>query len=138
MKRKKLTFIVGLFFIGNSQTVFAENFNDVCSNTIEGANIAMSKEEVQSTWQHAGFENSKHKQKKHKLSKQPESIQSLLFQTKDRQPNENFVKLLGWKQTLSKPHSLNITNAQGCRVNISNLNLRGYKAAFTVSIENNQ
>ena len=224
MKRKKLALIVGLFFIGNSQTVFAENFNDVCSNTIEGANIAMSKEEVQSTWQHAGFENSKHKQKKHKLSKQPESIQSLLFQTEDRQPNENFVKLLGWKQILSNdnrrifanyvapkdpsrieayetfyrakltafceynietlretepavratrasrmnpnpksavhefcenalkgefrtdsnghahppPHSLNITNAQGCRVSISNLNLRGYKAAFTVSIENNQ
>ncbi len=63
MKRKKLALIVWLFFIGNSQTVFADTFNDVCSNSIGGANIGMSKEEVQSTWQHAGFEKSEHKQK---------------------------------------------------------------------------
>lgn len=224
MKKGNLLFLVGLVFIGNTQILIAKDFDDICNMPLEGASIAMSKESIQSTWENAGFVDSGYRKKQNKLSKHPEPIQSLLFQTKDRQPNENFVKMLGWKHTISSdsrriyvnyvapkdptklddyeklyrskltayceyridslrkeapaviatrasrvnpnpktpihefcenalkgdfrtdgkghaippPHSLYITNAQGCRVSYSKLNLRGYSSAFSISIENKQ
>lgn len=101
MKMKAALFLLGLLLLGNTGSAFAEDYADLCGSDIEGVTLAMSKAEVQSIWASAGYKKVADSDNSKKLPNHPESLQSLLFQTADRLPNEGFVNSVGWQHTLA-------------------------------------
>lgn len=102
MKLKTVSFVLGLLALSSSGSTAAEDYADVCGSNIEGVNLAMSKDEVQLTLTRGGYEKTADSDdSKKKKQNRPESIQSLLFHTEDRQPNADFIRSVNWKRTLA-------------------------------------
>lgn len=99
MKLKAVSFVLGLLAFSNNGSAVADDYADLCGSNIEGVNLAMSKDEVQLTLVRGGYHKTADSDEK--KQNRPESIQSLLFQTDDRQPNADFINSVSWKRTLS-------------------------------------
>ncbi len=101
MKAKVAPFLFGLLLLGNAGSAVAEDYADLCGSDIESVTLAMSKTEVQSTWASNGYEKTADSDDSQKKPNRPELVQTLYFQTADRQPNEDFINSVGWQRTLS-------------------------------------
>ena len=101
MKLKTVSCVLGLLALSSGSAV-AEDYADLCGSNIEGVNLAMPKGEVQLALASGGYEKAADSDdSKKKKQNRPESVQSLLFQTEDRQPNADFIRSVSWKRTLS-------------------------------------
>ncbi len=105
MKAKVASSLFGLLLLGNAGSAVAEDYADLCGSDIDGVTLAMSKTEVQSTWASNGYEKTADSDDSKKNPNRPELLQSLQFQTADRQPNEDFINSVGWQRTLSTGHN---------------------------------
>ena len=102
MTLKTVSFALGLLATSSGSVVAEEDYADLCGSNIEGVNLSMPKAEVQLTLASGGYEKtSDSDDSKKKKKNRPESIQSLLFQTEDRQPNADFIRSVSWKRTLA-------------------------------------
>lgn len=100
MKAKTASLTLGLLLVGNLETAVAVDYANICGSNIAGVHLAMSKTEVQSTLASSGYKKViDSDDKKKKPNRQ--SMQSLLFQTPDRQPNADFINSVSWQHTLS-------------------------------------